>query len=76
MPSQVEVHDLSMASGAKSEYTGKQPETVILALKGCARMSWQEVATKYSTTVPRGLSCSMVLMEPGPNIGPCPRKPP
>lgn len=46
MPSQVEIRSF-MSSGTKSEYTGKRPETVILALKGYARVSWQEVAAKY-----------------------------
>jgi hypothetical protein len=46
MPSQVEIR-LFMTSGAKPEYTGKRPETVLLALKGSARLSWQDVAAKY-----------------------------
>jgi hypothetical protein len=46
MPSQAEIRRF-MASGAKPEYTGKRPETVIFALKGYARMSWQDVATKF-----------------------------
>ena len=46
MPSQVEIRRF-MTSGTKSEYTGKRPETVLLALKGYAPMSWQEVAAKY-----------------------------
>jgi hypothetical protein len=46
MPSQVEIRRF-MTSGTRSEYTGKRPETVLLALKGYAPMSWQEVAAKY-----------------------------
>ena len=46
MPSQVEIRRF-MTSGTKSEYTGKRPETVLLALKGYARVSWQEVAAKF-----------------------------
>jgi hypothetical protein len=46
MPSQAEIRRF-MASGAKPEYTGKRPETVILALKGYARMGWQDVAAKF-----------------------------
>lgn len=46
MPSQVEIRRF-MTSGSKPEYTGKLPATVILAMKGYAPMSWQEVAAKF-----------------------------
>ena len=47
MPSQLEIRRF-MTSGTKSEYTGKPPATVILAMKGYAPMSWQDVAAKYN----------------------------
>ena len=47
MPSQLEIRRF-MTSGTRSEYTGKPPATVILAMKGYAPMSWQDVAAKYN----------------------------
>jgi hypothetical protein len=46
MPSQLEIRRF-MTSGTRSEYTGKPPATVILAMKGYAPMSWQDVAAKF-----------------------------
>jgi hypothetical protein len=46
MPSRTEIRRF-MLSGARPEYKGKRPETVILALKGYGHMRWEDVAVKF-----------------------------